>query len=299
MTLNVVSMLHEARKAARSASLGSVKNVFVGLTADLEREPVSAAVAYGVSLAEHARAYLTVTSASVELRLTHGGVIHFAQSLVNAENGRLRRVADAAADAARQTASAAAVLCEARTEQLDPDTLAASFIRQARAHDFSILDAEPVALALDRTLIEGMVCSSGRPLLVVPQGCSSFSCGTIIVAWDGSAKAARALNDALPFLGAAGRVELVTISGEKDLGRLVAGADVAQHLSRHGVDVDLVELAVENGDVAETLRRRAIEARADMIVMGAFVHVRLRQFILGGTTQSLLKSSPVPLFMSY
>jgi nucleotide-binding universal stress UspA family protein len=282
-----------------ASSLELIKNVLVGLTTDVEQEPPSSAVPYALSLAVQARAHLTVLSASIQLGLTHGGVSRFAQSLVDAENKKLRDVAEAAAEAARQAASAAAVVCDVRTPQLDFDRLLTAFIRQARTHDLIALDAEPVTLALDRSLIEGILCDSGRPLIVVPQGQQPFSCRTIVVAWDGSAKAARALNDALPLLGAAERIELVTIAGEKDLSESVPGAEAARHLARHGHDVDIVELAVEHGDVAETLRRRAIEARADLMVMGAFVHARIRQFILGGTTQSLLRSSPVPLFLSY
>ena len=120
-----------------------------------------------------------------------------------------------------------------------------------------------------------------------------------LVAWDGSAKAARAVKDALPLLAAAQRVELVTVSGEKDKSRFAPAAEAARRLARHGLDVDVVELSVEHRDVAETLRHRAIEVGADLIVMGAFVHARLRELILGGTTQSLLRSSPVPLFLSF
>jgi nucleotide-binding universal stress UspA family protein len=65
------------------------------------------------------------------------------------------------------------------------------------------------------------------------------------------------------------------------------------------VNVTVRNVAAEQGDVAETLRHAAIQSRADMLVMGAYVHSRLRQMVLGGTTQSLLKSSPVPLFLSH
>lgn len=87
--------------------------------------------------------------------------------------------------------------------------------------------------------------------------------------------------------------------GEKDLSNLVPGAEAAPRLARHGVMVTLTNLVAKNGDVAEVLRRRAIESRADLIVMGAFKHSRLREWLLGGVTQSMLKSSPVPLLLSH
>ena len=169
----------------------------------------------------------------------------------------------------------------------------------ARAHDLTILDSEPISLAVDRGLIEAVLTDSGRPLIVVPAGQETFAGGRMLVAWDGSAKAARALNDALPLLREASHVELVSVTGEKDLGHTVSGAELAPHLTRHGIKVGELTLPALDGDVAETLRNHAKLIRADMIVMGAYVHSRLRQMMLGGTTQSLLKNCPVPLFLSY
>ena len=94
------------------------------------------------------------------------------------------------------------------------------------------------------------------------------------------------------------RGEVVVVFGEKDLSETVPGSEVAPHLARHGISVTVTDLSLDRGDVAETLRRRAVLFGADMMVMGAYVHSRLREFVLGGTTQSLLKSSPVPLLLS-
>ncbi len=189
--------------------------------------------------------------------------------------------------------------CTTQAPQLAYPSLIRSFAGLARAHDLTILDAEPIALAVDRGLIEAVLMDSGRPLIVVPPGREAFAGDRIIVAWDGSAKAARALNDALPFLRAATQVELVSVTGEKDLAHTVPGAEIAPHLTPHGVTVNLLALPALDGDVAETLRNHAHLTRADMIVMGAYVHSRLREMMLGGTTQSLLKNVPVPLFLSY
>jgi nucleotide-binding universal stress UspA family protein len=144
-----------------------------------------------------------------------------------------------------------------------------------------------------------VLTDSGRPLIVVPQGHEVFAGDRILVAWDGSAKAARALNDALPFLRAASHVELVSVTGEKELRPAVSGADLAPHITRHGIKVGELTLPALDGDVAETLRHHDNLIRADMIVMGAYVHSRLRQMMLGGTTRSLLKNCPVPLFLSH
>jgi nucleotide-binding universal stress UspA family protein len=279
--------------------LQQIKSVLIGVTEEGDDQEVSSALRYGISLAQDAGAHATIQAAAVKLVLTHAFVSDFAAGLVATENQRLQTLAQAAADKARRDAEAAGVICTSEAPQLTYPDLVRSFTSQAHVHDLTVLDAEPVAIALDRGLIEHMLFESGRPLIVVPPGRDVFSSARVIVAWDGSAKAARAMNDALPFLRAAEQVEVVTVSGEKDLSTSLPGAEVAPHLVRHGVNVSVVELEVENGDVAETLRRRAILSRADMIVMGAFVHSRLRQMVLGGVTQSLLKSCPVPLLLSH
>jgi nucleotide-binding universal stress UspA family protein len=279
--------------------LQQIKSVLIGVTEEGDDQEVSSALRYGISLAQDAGAHATIQAAAVKIVLTHAFVSDFAAGLVATENQRLQTLAQAAADKARRDAEAAGVICTTEASQLTYPDLVRSFTSQAHVHDLTVLDAEPVAIALDRGLIEHMLFESGRPLIVVPPGRDVFSSARVIVAWDGSAKAARAMNDALPFLRAAEQVEVVTVSGEKDLSTSLPGAEVAPHLVRHGVNVSVVELEVENGDVTETLRRRAILSRADMIVMGAFVHSRLRQMVLGGVTQSLLKSCPVPLLLSH
>lgn len=110
---------------------------------------------------------------------------------------------------------------------------------------------------------------SGRPLIVVPPGRETFAGARMLVAWDGCAKAARALNDALPFLHEASHVELISVTGEKDVGDTVPGAEIAPHLTRHGIGASVLNLPALDGDVAETLRRRAQLTQVDMIVMGA------------------------------
>ncbi|MDF2972183.1 MAG: Universal stress protein UspA-related nucleotide-binding protein, partial [Microvirga sp.] len=89
------------------------------------------------------------------------------------------------------------------------------------------------------------------------------------------------------------------VMGEKDLPASVTGADIAPHLTRHGVNVTVQTLPAVGGDVAETLRNHATLTHANMIVMGGYVHSRLRELVFGGVTQSLLKQNPVPLLLSY
>lgn len=277
----------------------NIRSILIGVTEEGDAEERSSALAYGFSLARQTDAHVTVQAASVKLLVTHAFISSFAEQLVAKENRRLDDLARAVADATQKAAAASGLACTTQAPQLAYPALIKSFASLARTHDMTILDAEPVSLAVDRGLIESVLMESGRPLIVVPPGREVFSGDRIIVAWDGSAKAARTLNDALPFLRAAAQVELVSITGEKDLANTVPGAEIAPHLARHGVAVNVLALPAIDGNVAETLRNHARLTHADMIVMGAYVHSRLREMVLGGTTQSMLANAPVPLFLSY
>ena len=279
--------------------LSNVKNILVGLSAETGEQETSAAFAYGLSLASKAKARIAVQSSSVKLAIPHSYLSSFAAGLVDAENRRLEKIAQHVADDARASASLAGVICQTETPHLGYDELVARFLRQARVHDLTILDAEQATISTDRGLLEAALFDSGRPLIVVPPHVHEFVGERIAVAWDGSAKAARALHDALPFLLAAEHVDILSIQGEKDLAREVAGAEVAPQLAAHGIDVTVVGLPAVAGDAAEAIRRHAVDAGIDMLVMGAFAHSWIRQTIFGGVTRSMLDSSRIPLLLSH
>ncbi|KQO74804.1 universal stress protein [Methylobacterium sp. Leaf89] len=281
-----------------SSPHAEIRDVLVCLTEEGRGDEAETALAYGLSLAAATRAHLTVQSAARRLAVVAGGAWGFVNDLVATENRRLRGLAQALAECAVADAASVGVTCTAEAPYLAYTDLVARLTARARLADLTVLDAEARELDLDRDLIDGILFRSGRPLLVVPPGCETYAARRILVAWDGSARAARAANDALPFLRAAELVEVVSVVGEKDLSTSAAGAEFAPHLARHGVTVSAVDVTVV-GDVAETLRVRAGEIGADMLVMGAYRHSRLQEWFLGGVTQSLLKRSPLPLYLSH
>lgn len=128
-----------------------------------------------------------------------------------------------------------------------------------------------------------------------PPGWNAFRLRHAVVAWDGSAPAARAVNDVLPFLRSAEAVTVVYVEEAGRLASSVPGAEFAPHLARHGGRHGHARpLAAET---VETLRGAAVDTRADMIVMGACRHSRMREWFLGGVTQHLLAQSDVPLVL--
>ena len=237
--------------------LQNIRSILIGITEEGDAEERSSALTYGLSLARQANAHVTVQAASLKLTLTHAFISAFAEGLVTAENRRLDGLARAVADLSQRAAAASGLACTTQAPQLAYPDLIKSFTSVARAHDLTILDAEPIALGrrsgIDRGHTHGQRSASHRRTA----GREAFAGDRIIVAWDGSAKAARAVNDALPFLRAATQVELVSVTGEKDLAHTLPGAEIAPHLTRHGVTVNVLALPAMNGDVAETLRNHA------------------------------------------
>ena len=120
-----------------------------------------------------------------------------------------------------------------------------------------------------------------------------------MICWDGSRAAARAVADALPFLQKAKQVEVVIVSEKPAKTDEVPGADLGQHLARHGLTVDIKHITSPDIDVPSTILSHAADSDADMLVMGGYGHSRLREFILGGTTRGLLESMTVPVLMSH
>ncbi|WP_018260154.1 universal stress protein [Methylobacterium sp. WSM2598] len=277
--------------------LDALRSLLIEITETSGVQTPSAALAYGLSLARQAGAHVTVQAMTVEIVVPNAWISGFAASLAATENERLRGLARAAAEAARAEA-AAGLRCTARAQALSAAELFAGLAARARLNDLTLLDAEPSLLATQRGLIEDLILYGGGPLLVVPPAWTEFRAGRAVVAWDGSAAASRALRDALPLLRQARDVHVVTVTAPGRSDEAVPGAEVGPFLARHGVAATLVDLPGEDG-VAGTLRRHAVQARADLLVMGGFVHARLREMVLGGVTAALLTDCPVPLLLAH
>jgi nucleotide-binding universal stress UspA family protein len=156
--------------------------------------------------------------------------------------------------------------------------------------------------ALFTGLADDLVISLGRPALVVPYvGAVANPANRILVAWDGSRSAARAVNDSMPFLKAADQVEVITINsdqatqGESD----IPAVDISLHLARHGVKATATSLHAEDISAGDLILAHAADYRADLLVMGAYGHSRFRELILGGVTRKLLQHMTVPVLMSH
>ncbi len=195
----------------------------------------------------------------------------------------------------------AGVSTELRMLSASIHSAAKQFARIARLFDLAIVSqAKPEGNAVEAIISETTLFGSGRPVIIVPYiQKAPLKLDQVMVCWDGSRPAARAIADAMPFLQRAKQVEVVMVTNERGKHDKIEGVDVGQHLARHGLNVEVHRITQANIDVADALLSHAADSGADFIVMGGYGHSRLREFVLGGVTRSIFQSVPVPVLMSH
>ncbi len=143
-----------------------------------------------------------------------------------------------------------------------------------------------------------VVLDVGCPVLVVPRaGQFERIERHALIAWNGSREAGRAVRDALPLLKLVGKVTVLPVNAAD--GGQEPAADIALHLARHGINVEIDQGTAPDMDTADVLLSRASDLGSDLIVMGAYGHARMRETILGGVTRSMLAEMTVPVLMSH
>ncbi len=198
-------------------------------------------------------------------------------------------------------AMGAGLSAEMRLMQGLAEELPGDFARLARHVDLAVIGqprgGDP--LIGQYALVERCLFASGRPVIIVPQaGVTAPAGGTLAVAWDGSAEAARALKDALTYLKTPEGIALL-VGAPEDGGEPPETSDIMAHLKRRGLPTEVVRFSTDAGATGKTILAKAKEHGAGMIVMGAFHHSRWREFILGGVTLTMLEETTVPLFMAH
>jgi len=171
----------------------------------------------------------------------------------------------------------------------------------ARRFDLAVVgQSEPDTAMPEELIVEGALFESGRPVLIVPYiEKAGLTLGRVMVCWDASRNAARAVADAMPFLKRAKAAEIVIVASERPKSDEIPGADIGQHLARHGLKVEVKRIVAADTDVASTLLSHAADSSADLLVMGGYGHSRLREYILGGATRGILSAMTLPVLMSH
>lgn len=281
----------------------SYKSIFVGpifSSSAEEKGPCEAMSRYAIEFAAAQGAHLSIVVGCIRLSAPAAVMVREAQALLSKANDERRSQAQTFGDELVARARAAGVSASLDVDQKDYGHLSTRLAHAARLGDVSIMEADAGNVSLHEGLLQEVLFESGRPVIVLPPDWSGAAkVSKAIVSWDGSAKAARALGDAMPLLKHANEVEIVSISGDPDAAKRVDAADIAPHVSRHCRKVSVTSLPSQRGDVAATLSAHAKLTRADMIVMGAFARTKWRQLILGGVTSSMISAPPCPVLMSY
>jgi nucleotide-binding universal stress UspA family protein len=208
---------------------------------------------------------------------------------------------DGDANAKRLTERLASLQVPSELRRLDETfgVLSAKVVEQAHCADLFIA-TRPYGEAdspVWTDLVEAVLFGSGRALLLVPPGRHRQGpIQTVLVAWNGSREAARALREGLPFIEQAARTVVLVVDPPSDT---MPWAEVEGHLARHGVVADVITAKSQDRRVADVILDEARRLSADLVIMGGYGHTRLRELVFGGATRDVLTASESPLLVAH
>jgi len=148
-------------------------------------------------------------------------------------------------------------------------------------------------------IAHSVVLRCGRPVVVVPAAVGPISFARVAIAWDGSREAVRAVHDALPLLALSQSVEIVTIIPPSAVESDDDAKHLSAHLANHGIKIEGGVIQIRAEEEPITLRKQMETAQYDLLVMGGYSRPMWLEFIFGGTTQSMLLSSKIPVLVSH
>lgn len=166
--------------------------------------------------------------------------------------------------------------------------------------DLTILDVQGPLRYPRQGLVEGILFGSGRPIGLIPPIAPLLENGKILVGWDATPSAVRAVHDALPLLTKAREVVIMSVIDDKAFRAPHSGTDLCHYLRRWGVDARFETVKRGSKNVGDVLLDQARRLGASLLVMGGFGHAREREFIFGSATRDIFKSNPeIPVLLSH
>jgi nucleotide-binding universal stress UspA family protein len=280
----------------------SIKDALLVLTT-YPQATATTAIQYAVTFAEFMNCRMTAFAADLRIevpRSVFGNSMLNISGMVAAETRKSKDNTLALLAAFNAEAEKRGVPYETIHENGLAGEIPGLMAEYARLKDVTIIpisDTDDV----DQWHAETIAFQSGRPILVVPERSQQtpFKLDTVAVAWDYSRTAARAVADAIPLLQRAKTVRILTVTNEKVFDASRATYELATHLSRHGISVAVDEIDAGGKDIGTVMEQFIAANKIDLMVMGAYGHSRLLEFILGGATKSMLSKPPVPVFLSH
>ena len=274
------------------------RDIMVALTSYPEPTPLSVvddAVSVASALGAHIAALTCEQHVQVPGHFISGAAVGL-PGIIAGEARKSRKNAQDLLAAFEAAAAKSGISGESILEKCATFETPELLVEYARLRDLTIMPESN-----DRWYAEAVMFGSGRPTLILPQNPRSrpFELGTVAVAWDFSRAAARAVSDAMPLLEKAKKVRVVTVLNEKRLDNKHSAEELSKNLSRHGIDVVLDRVDAKGRPAGGVLEAYVASHELDLLVMGAYGHSRLREFVLGGATNSLLSKPPLPILFSH
>jgi len=275
-----------------------VKDIIVNLSVTKEGSVVGK---YAVSVAAALEAHLTGVAFIYDPVVPISGAGYIPAEAIEIQRDDNETAAEAAIKSFTAATDQAGISAEPLITNASLAGAGDHFARMARRFDLAIVgQAEPEISSMEQIIGETTLFESGRPMIMVPYiQKAPFKTDNVMICWDGSRTATRAVADAIPIIRKSGRVEIVIVTNERGKEDEIEGADIGQHLARHGLKVDVHRIPGGNIDIADALLSHAADSSADLMVMGGYGHSRLREFVLGGVTRSIFESMTVPVLLSH
>jgi nucleotide-binding universal stress UspA family protein len=274
-----------------------IKDIVVNLSVGAKANSVSD---YAISLAAALDAHLT------GIIFLYGPIMPVSGAgYVPPELEMIERHNEASVKAARESFTAASTRAGVKIDYLMVSASLVSaddqFGQIARHFDLAVVgQAEPDTETVENNIVEAALFDSGGPVIIVPYiQRTPLKLDHIMVCWDGSRAAARAIRDAMPFLRRAGHIEVVIVANERGKQDQIERIDIGVHLARHRLKATIKRMPLGDVDVASMLLSYAADADIDFIVTGGYGHSRFREFVLGGVTRSMLRTMTAPVLMSH
>ena len=274
-----------------------IKDVVVNLSG---RAPQDFAADYAISVAATFGARIAGIAFLYEPVIPDGTLGGVPVELIELQREENSKAAKGAVSRFEAAAKQAGVAAETRILDATFGGAATLFARIARRFDLAVVgQAQREYGVSEELMIEGALFESGRPVIVVPYiQKRGLTLERVLACWDGGRTSARAIGDAMPILERARSVDIVIVAEERKNDE-ITGANMSEHLTRHGIAVNVKRIAKGNLTIEDAILSYAADSGADFMVMGGYGHSRLREFILGGVTRGILATMTVPVFMSH
>lgn len=269
-----------------------------------DRRAIRSLLAPAVYLAEKFQAHLTGLSVVPPVHVVAAGVPGGVPVVLDEHCKIYRKDNPAMRQAFEEALQGRGFVGQWLEEEAGAYSVADAVLRRSRAADLVVASqADPDWPNSDQLdIADRLAVESGRPVLIVPRTGAFAPLGTrVVVAWNATREAARAVFDAMPILQQAEFVKVVWVNpqSEDDGIDALPAIDICETLSRHGVRCEAMDEMKPRAGVGPTLLGCIADAKADLLVMGCYGHARLREFVFGGASRHVLENMTTPVLMSH